>query len=213
MSSETAFTAALAQHRAVAIMRATSRDHAAAAMWAAVEAGFRVLEFTMTTPGAASLIEEFARDARLTVGAGTVMDPESADEAVRAGARFLVSPVIDERVVARARALGAAAVPGCFSPTELWRAHAAGAAAQKLFPSPGDIAAFVRSVLGPMPFLNIVPTNGVDAANAAAVLQAGAVGVGFTTPLFSPALVQAGDLTAIGERAATLLAAVRSAAA
>ncbi|MCY1057204.1 bifunctional 4-hydroxy-2-oxoglutarate aldolase/2-dehydro-3-deoxy-phosphogluconate aldolase [Nannocystis sp. SCPEA4] len=213
MSSETAFTAALAQHRAVAIMRASSRDHAAAAMWTAVEAGFRVVEFTVTTPGAMSLVAEFARDARLTVGVGTVMDPETAGEAVRAGARFLVSPVLDERVVACARALGVAAVPGCFTPTELWRAHAAGAAAQKLFPAPGDVAAFVRSVLGPLPFLTLVPTNGVDAANAAAVLQAGAVGVGFTTPLFAPTLVQSGDLAAIGERATALLAAVRSAAA
>lgn len=213
MSSETAFTAALAQHRAVAIMRAASRDHAAAAMWAAVEAGFRVVEFTVTTPGAMSLVAEFARDGRLTVGAGTVMDPETAGEAVRAGARFLVSPVLDERVVACARALGVAAVPGCFTPTELWRAHAAGAAAQKLFPAPGDVAAFVRSVLGPLPFLTLVPTNGVDAANAGAVLQAGAAAVGFTTPLFAPTLVQAGDLAAIGERATALLAAVRSAAA
>jgi 2-dehydro-3-deoxyphosphogluconate aldolase / (4S)-4-hydroxy-2-oxoglutarate aldolase len=213
MSSETAFTAALAQHRAVAIMRATSRDHAAAAMWAAVEAGFRVLEFTVTTPDALGLIAEFARDGRLTVGAGTVMDPETAGAAVRAGARFLVSPVLDERVVACAHALGAAAVPGCFTPTELWRAHSAGAAAQKLFPSPGDVAAFVRAALGPMPFLHILPTNGVDAANAAAVLRAGAAGVGFTTPLFPPELVQSGDLAAIGARATTLLTAVRSAAA
>ncbi|WP_096328923.1 bifunctional 4-hydroxy-2-oxoglutarate aldolase/2-dehydro-3-deoxy-phosphogluconate aldolase [Nannocystis exedens] len=213
MSSETAFTAALAQHRAVAIMRATSRDRAAAAMWAAVEAGFRVLEFTMTTPDVLGLVAEFAADARLTVGAGTVMDLEAAEQAVRAGARFLVSPVLDERVVARARALGAAAVPGCFTPTELWRAHTAGAAAQKLFPSPGDVAAYVRVVRGPMPFLNLLPTNGVDAANAAAVLQAGAAGVGFTTPLFAPELMHAADFAAIGARATTLLAAVRSAAA
>lgn len=211
MSSETAFTAALAEHRAVAIMRATSRDHAAAAMWAAVEAGFRVVEFTATTPGVMSLIEEFSRDARLTVGAGTVLDPETAGEAVRAGARFLVSPVLDERVVACARALGVAAVPGCFSPTELWAAHRAGAAAQKLFPSPGDVAAYVRAVLGPLPCLTLVPTSGVDAANASAVLQAGAAGVGFTAPLFPADLVNSGDLAAIRERASTLLAAVRSA--
>jgi 2-dehydro-3-deoxyphosphogluconate aldolase/(4S)-4-hydroxy-2-oxoglutarate aldolase len=209
MSSETAFSAALAEHRAVAILRATDRDRAATAMRAAVEAGFRVIEFTVTTPGALALVEEFARDARLTVGAGTVLDPDTAGAAVRAGARFLVSPVLDERVIACARALRVAAVPGCFTPTELWRAHAAGAAAQKLFPAPGDIPAFVRSVLGPLPMLSIVPTNGVNVGNAAAVLQAGAAGVGFTTALFEPLSVLAGDTAAIGERAAELLAAVR----
>lgn len=209
MSSETAFSAALAEHRAVAILRATDRDRAAAAMRAAVEAGFRVIEFTVTTPGALALVEEFARDTRLMVGAGTVLDPDMAGAAVRAGARFLVSPVLDERVVACARALGVAAVPGCFTPTELWQAHTAGAAAQKLFPAPGDIPAFVRAVLGPLPMLSIVPTNGVHAGNAAAVLQAGAVGVGFTTALFEPLSVLAGATAAIGERAAELLAAVR----
>lgn len=211
MSSETAFTAALAEHRAVAIMRATSRDAAAVAMRVAVEAGFRVVEFTANTPGAMSLIEEFSQDARLTVGAGTVLDADTAGAAVRAGARFLVSPVFDERIVACARALAVAAVPGCFSPTELWRAHTAGAAAQKLFPAPGEVVSFVRAVLGPMPFLTLVPTQGVDVGNAGAVLRAGAAGVGFTAPLFDPKLVQAGDLAAIGERAEALLAAVRSA--
>lgn len=210
MSSETAFNASLTEHRAVAIMRATDRERAAAAMHVAVEAGFRVLEFTVTTPGALSLIAEFAADTRLTVGAGTVLDPETAGAAVRAGARFLVSPVVDERVIACARALGVAALPGCFTPTEMWRAHTAGAAAQKLFPGPSDVATFVRAVLGPMPFLRIVPTNGVHAGNARAVLAAGAAGVGFTTALFEPALVQAGDLTAIGERAVHLLTAVSS---
>lgn len=210
MSPETAFTARLAEHRAVAIMRAGDRARAAAAMRTAVEAGFRVVEFTVTTPDALGLIAEFAADRRLTVGAGTVLDPETAGAAVRAGARFLVSPVVDERVIACARAHGVAAVPGCFTPTEMWRAHTAGAAAQKLFPSPGDVAAYVRAVLGPMPFLTIVPTNGVHAGNAREVLAAGAAGVGFTTPLFEPAHVQSGDLAAIGERASALLTAVHA---
>ena len=138
MSSETAFTAALAEHRAVAILRTDDRERAAAAMRAAVDAGFRVVEFTVTTPGALALIAEFSRDPRLTVGAGTVLTPEVAGEAVRAGARFLVSPVLDERVVACARALGVAAVPGCFTPTELWRAHEAGAAIPPFSASRGD---------------------------------------------------------------------------
>lgn len=202
---------ALAEHRAVAILRARDRARASAAMRAVVDAGFRVLEFTMTTPGVLELIEEFARDPRLVVGAGTVLRPEEAGAAVRAGARFLVSPVMDEGIIACARGLGVDAVPGCATPTEMWRAHRAGSAAQKLFPAPGDVAAFVRSVLGPLPDLRIVPTNGVHEGNAEEVLRAGAAGVGFTTPLFDPVELEGGELARIGARAGRLLGAVRGA--
>lgn len=206
--SRSIFLTALAEHRAVAILRARDHAKASAAMRAAVDAGFRVLEFTMTTPGVLELIGEFARDPRLVVGAGTVLRPEDAGAAVRAGARFLVSPVMDEGIIACARGLGVDAVPGCATPTEMWRAHQAGAAAQKLFPAPGDVAAFVRSVLAPLPELRIVPTNGVHEGNVEDVLRAGAVGVGFTTPLFDPAELEGGVLAGIGARAERLLGAV-----
>jgi 2-dehydro-3-deoxyphosphogluconate aldolase/(4S)-4-hydroxy-2-oxoglutarate aldolase len=208
MTPET-FLDAVYKHRAVAILRGQHTGRAAAAMEAAVGAGFRVLEFTLSTPGAFDLIAEFSRRPDLVVGAGTVIDIEGLEAAVGAGAKFVVSPVFDKTIVSAARELDVAVVPGCFTPTELLQAHRAGATCVKLFPSPGDIAAFVRSVLGPLPFLRIVPTNGVHLGNAAEVLAAGAIGVGFTTSLFDPSEVEARRVERINERAHDLLSAIK----
>ena len=204
------FLAELQRQRATAILRTNSQEVAAAAMEAAVRGGFRHLEFTLTTPGALELMAEFSRRPDLVVGAGTVLTVENARDAVRAGARFLVSPVMDEEVVRAAVELGAVAVPGCHTPTELLRAHRAGAALQKLFPAPAGGPDYVRSVLAPMPFLRILPTNGVTADNAAAWLAAGAVAVGFVTSLFPADDLAAGRFDRVEDRAREMLAAVRA---
>jgi 2-dehydro-3-deoxyphosphogluconate aldolase/(4S)-4-hydroxy-2-oxoglutarate aldolase len=180
------FVQSLWSERATAILRASSADAARHAMEAAVEGGFRILEFTLTTPNALGLIEEFARRPGIIVGAGTVLTPEQAQAAVTAGARFLVSPIVDDAVIRRARALDAAAMPGTHTPTEMVQAHRAGAPLIKLFPAPAGGPAYLRSVLAPLPFLRIVPTNGVDEQNAADWLRAGAFAVGFVASLFDP---------------------------
>jgi 2-dehydro-3-deoxyphosphogluconate aldolase / (4S)-4-hydroxy-2-oxoglutarate aldolase len=203
------FLDALSRHRAVAILRGQHASRAAAAMDAAVGAGFRILEFTLSTPGAYDLIAEFSRRTGLIVGAGTVLDLAAVEAAVGAGAKFLVSPVFDRAIVSAARELDVAVMPGCFTPTELLQAYRAGATCQKLFPAPGDIAGYVRSVLGPLPFLKIVPTNGVTAQNAAEVLAAGATGVGFTTSLFDPSEVEARRFDRVSERAYEMLTAIK----
>jgi Entner-Doudoroff aldolase len=204
------FLDAVFRHRTIAIFRGQHQGRAAAAMEAAVGGGFRLLEFTVSTPGAYDLIAEFSRRPGLIVGAGTVLDLPSLEAAVGAGAKFLVSPVLDPQILAAARALDVAMIPGCYTPTELWQAHRAGSACQKLFPAPGgDIAAYLRAVLGPMPFLRVIPTNGVHGGNASEVLAAGAVGVGFTTSLFDLTEVEHRQTEKIFERARTLLAGVK----
>ena len=197
--------------RASAILRTESAAAAARAMEAAVRGGFRVIEFTLTTPGALERIAEFSKREGLLVGAGTVLSVEDARKAVEAGARFLVSPVVDEAVIEEAKKLGVAAMPGTHTPTEMLRAWRAGAPLQKLFPAPGAGPAYVRACLGPLPFLRIVPTNGVDEENAAATLEAGAYAVGFTTALFDPETLEAGRFERIEERARKLLRAVAEA--
>ena len=204
------FLAGLARERATAILRTDSQERAAAAMEAAVRGGFHHLEFTLTTPGALELVAEFARRPDLVVGAGTVLTVADARAAVAAGARFLVSPVVDEEVIRAAVDLGVAAIPGCHTPTEMLRAHRAGAALQKLFPAPAGGPDYVRSVLAPMPFLRIIPTNGIDENNAAAYLAAGAVAVGFVASLFPAEEVAAGRGDRIEERARRLLARVHA---
>ncbi len=202
------FVAHLETHRASAILRTSIADAARPAMEAAVRAGFRIVEFTMTTPDALGLIREFAARPDLVVGAGTVLTSDEADAAVDAGARYLVSPVVDEAVIEHASALGVAMMPGTHTPTEMLRAHRAGAPLQKLFPAPGIGPAFVRACLGPMPFLRIVPTSGVDEHNAADYLAAGAFGVGFVAPLFDSEDLAAGRYDRVEERGRRLLAAV-----
>lgn len=195
------FLSLLWRERGTAIMRATDRDVAAQAMRAAIRGGFRIIEFTMTTPDVLGLIREFAADPDVCVGAGTVLQVEDARAAVEAGARFLVSPVVDEQVIAAAQALGVPMMPGTYSPSEMYRAHRAGAPLQKLFPVAAAGPAHVRSVLGPLPFLRIVPTNGVDLDNAAEYLRAGAYACGFVTALFQPQAMEARDFSAIEARA------------
>jgi 2-dehydro-3-deoxyphosphogluconate aldolase/(4S)-4-hydroxy-2-oxoglutarate aldolase len=205
-----AFVAFLGRERASAILRTGVEDAAAPALDAAVRAGFRIVEFTLTTPGALERIAEFSRRDGVVVGAGTVLTVEDARAAVEHGARFLVSPVVDEAVIEEAARLGVAAMPGAHTPTEMQRAHRAGAQLQKLFPAPGLGPAYVRACLGPLPFLRIVPTNGADAGNAGAWLAAGAHALGFVAPLFDASEVESGRVDLIEARARALLDAVAS---
>ncbi len=203
------FVGLLGEARASAILRCPSREAAASAMEAAVRGGFRIVEFTLTIPGALDLVEEFSRRQDLVVGAGTVLTADEARSAVHRGAQFLVSPVMDPEVIATGLSLGVAFIPGCHTPTEMLAAHRAGAPLHKLFPAPGIGPAYVRACLGPLPFLKIVPTHGVDATNARAWLDAGAFAVGFTHALFDAGDIQAGRFDRVEERARALLAAVR----
>lgn len=204
------FLEILGSERASAILRTPYEERAAPAMAAALEGGFRICELTLTIPGVFERIEEIAsRGDGTWVGAGTVLSVDDARRAVDAGARFLVSPVVDPAVIEEAARLEVAMIPGTYTPTEMGRAHALGAPLVKLFPAPGIGSAFVRAVLGPMPFLKIVPTAGVDETNATEFLEAGAYGIGFVASLFDPGDIEREDYDAIRARAERILAGVR----
>ena len=195
------FVSLLGKVRASAILRTTIAEAASPAMHAAVRGGFRIVEFTLNTPGAFDLIGEFARRDDLVVGAGTVLTVDEAREAVRRGARFLVSPIVDEAVIEQARASDVCMLPGCHTPGEMMRAHRAGALVIKLFPAPASGPDYVRAVLGPLPFLRIVPTSGVTLDNARAWLNAGCFAVGFVASLFDPEDLRAGRFARIEDNA------------
>jgi len=197
--------------RASAILRTHDQSAARHAMNAAIKGGFRIVEFTLSIPDVMELIEEFAARGDLIVGAGTVLTTQDAADAVRAGAKFLVSPVVDEAVIDEASALGVAVMPGCATPTEMLRAHRAGAPLQKLFPAQAIGPAWVKQTLGPLPFLNIVPTSGVTLDNAADYLRAGAFAVGFVNSLFDPGDIADENWQAIEDRAARMLQSVHAA--
>ena len=188
-----------------AIIRTDDKKLAADAMNAAVEGGFRIVEFTLTTPGALQLITEFRKkDDDLLVGAGTVMSVGQANDAVNAGAQFIVSPVCNPEIISYAVEIDVVSIPGTYTATEMDTAHQLGADMVKLFPAPADIPGYLSAILGPMPYLKIFPTNGVDIDNMLSVLSAGAAGVGFVKTLFNPTDMEMNDFTAIKKRATAI---------
>jgi len=190
------------QRKASAIIRTQDASLARDAMAAVVRGGFGIVEFTLTTPSAMELIEEFASNEEILVGAGTVLTTRQAVDAVKAGARFLVSPVVDPAVIGAAwRQLDVVSIPGCYTPTEMQEAHNAGADLVKVFPAPANIPLFVRQVRGPLPHLKLFPTAGVDESNFIDVLDAGAFGVGFVSSMFPPDELERRDFDAIEARA------------
>ncbi len=196
--------AAMVRERASAIIRTNDQELARRAMQAAVDGGFRMVEFTLTTPGALELIAEFSQRPGLIVGAGTVLTPALAREAVAAGARFLVSPVCDPVIIAEATRLDVPSIPGTFTPTEMETAHRAGADFVKLFPAPPGGAEYVRAIRGPLPHLRIFPTAGVNADNFLDFLDVGCAGVGFVASLFLPTDLASRNFEAIRKRALTI---------
>ena len=195
----------LLERKISAIIRTDNQKVAEQAMQAAVDGGFRVVEFTLTTPGSLNLITQFRENDDLIVGAGTVMSPTIVQEAVEAGAQFLVSPVCNVDVIQEAEKLDVVSIPGTFTATEMETAHRAGADFVKLFPAPENVAEYIRFILAPLPYLKIFPTSGVNLDNMLDVLQAGAAGIGFVRPLFDPEMIRNKNYGGIRQRAQAIV--------
>ena len=195
----------LLERKISAIIRTENQQVAEQAMQAAVDGGFRVVEFTLTTPGALNLITQFRENNDLIVGADTVMSSALAQEAVGAGAQFLVSPVCNINVIQEAVKLDVVSIPGTFTATEMETAHRAGADFVKLFPAPANVAENIRFILAPLPYLKIFPTSGVNLDNMLDVLQAGAAGTGFVRPLFDSEMIRNKNYDGIRQRAEAIV--------
>ena len=151
-----------------------------------VAAGIGVVEITLDAPDALAAIERTRARGDISVLAGTVRRPDQVGAAAAAGAEAVVSPGFSQAVVARARELGLQAIPGALTPTEIEAAWAAGAALVKLFPARLGGPGYVRDVLAPLADVPLLVTGGVDADNARAFLDAGAVAVGVGSALDDP---------------------------
>jgi 2-dehydro-3-deoxyphosphogluconate aldolase/(4S)-4-hydroxy-2-oxoglutarate aldolase len=151
-----------------------------------VAVGVGVVEVTLDAPDALAAIERLRSRGDVTVLAGTVRRPEQADAAAAAGAEAIVSPGLSHAVVSRARELGVPAIPGALTPTEIEAAWTAGAALVKLFPAGLGGPRYVRDVLAPLADVPLLVTGGIDASNASAFLDAGAVAVGVGSALDDP---------------------------
>lgn len=193
---------ALTEQGVVGIVRAPDADHGAAAARTLLDAGLRVVEVSLTTPGALDVVASLAAPGR-TIGAGTVRTLADARDAHAAGAAFLVSPLLDVDVVRYAVAHDLAVLPGCLTPSEMSTAVLAGAQAVKIFPAQLWSPAGLRGLLEAMPDLRCVPTGGVSPETAPAWVSAGALAVGM-----GGSLTRSPDPRAAVER---LLAGIREA--
>lgn len=213
MLSRAETVAALEACGVVAVIRLKEAGVLRAVADALVEGGVLALEVTMTVPGAIELIAEIAPSlpANVLLGAGTVLDAETALAAIEAGARYVVSPVFREEVLDTCHRFDVAAMPGCFTPTEILAAWDAGADVVKVFPATPLGPGYFRDLNGPFPDLRLMPTGGVSLANAGEWIRAGAVAIGVGTALVDAEAVAARRFGEITDRARQFVAAVAAA--
>lgn len=197
----------------VPVIRAESADEATRAVDAIVEGGVNVLEITMTVPGAVGLIEAVRRrDATAIVGAGTVLDPETARACILAGAHFVVSPAVNTATIELCRRYGVPVMPGALTPTEVLTAWTAGADVVKVFPC-GSVggASYIKSLKAPFPQIPLMPTGGVNLKTAADFIRAGSVALGVGADLVDLKTLREGGAAVITERAREFVKIVRDA--
>lgn len=197
----------------VAIIRARDPAELVRVAEALAAGGVEAIEFTLTTPGALGLIEATRGrlGERVLLGAGSVLDPETARACILAGAQFIVSPTLNLEVVRLTRRYGALSLPGALTPTEILAAWEAGADLVKIFPASAVGPRYLREVLAPLPQVRLVPTGGVTLENAGEFIAAGAAAIGVGSALVDARAVQAGDFAAISERARRFAETVRRA--
>jgi 2-dehydro-3-deoxyphosphogluconate aldolase/(4S)-4-hydroxy-2-oxoglutarate aldolase len=198
----------------VPVIRAESADEAARVIDAIRAGGVSVLEITMTVPGAVGLIAEVARrvgnDA--VVGAGTVLDAETARAVILAGARFVVSPALDLATIACCRRYGVPVAPGALTPTEVVAAWQAGADIVKVFPANAvGGASYIKALKAPLPQIELCPTGGVSLETAADFIKAGASALGVGNDLVDLKALRAGQAQAITEKAKRFVEIVKTA--
>jgi 2-dehydro-3-deoxyphosphogluconate aldolase/(4S)-4-hydroxy-2-oxoglutarate aldolase len=198
----------------VPVVRAASPEQAILAAEAVASGGIPIVEITMTVPGAIKVIEELVRTlgSQVLIGAGTVLDAETADRCVEAGAEFLVSPGFDRETVEFARRNGKLMMAGALTPTEVITAYKAGSDFVKIFPC-GNVGgpAYIKALKAALPQIPMIPTGGVNLTTAPEFLRAGASGLGVGGELVSRALLEAGNRAALAELAGRFVAVIREA--
>jgi 2-dehydro-3-deoxyphosphogluconate aldolase/(4S)-4-hydroxy-2-oxoglutarate aldolase len=198
----------------IPVIRAPSADDALAAVDALLAGGLDIVELTMTVPSALKVIEKVVERCgqAAVVGAGTVLDAETARACMLAGAQFVVAPSLDVPTIRVCRTHGVPVIPGALTPTEIVRAWRAGADMVKVFPcSAMGGASYIKALRAPLPQIELVPTGGVTAATVGDFIAAGAAAVGAGADLVDIARLRRGDHAGVTENARTYVAAVQRA--
>jgi len=197
----------------VAIVRLDCSEHLVRVAQAVREGGVKVIEFTLTTPDALEMIREASKilPSDVLLGAGTVLDPESARAAILAGAEFTVSPTLNPAVIEMCRRYSKVCIPGALTPTEILTAWECGADIVKVFPATLGGPQYFKDIAGPLPQIKLIPTGGVSLENAGAFIKAGAVAVAAGSNLVNAKAVKEGRFDAITEAARKYIEAIKAA--
>lgn len=195
----------------VPVLRAESEQQALALADAIAKGGVTTMEVTMTVPGAIRVMRKLA-EARpdLLIGAGTVLDPETARIAMLEGAQYVVSPALNVKTIDMCHRYGVAVLPGALTPTEVITAWEAGADVVKIFPASAmGGAKYLKGLKAPLPQVEMIPTGGVSQTTAREFLEAGAFALGVGADLVDPKMISKGTPEVITENAAKYLQIVK----
>lgn len=196
----------------VPVVRAASSKQAIQAVEAVCAGGIPIVEITMTVPGAIGVIAELARSAssQVLIGAGTVLDPDTAQRCIDAGSEFIVSPGFNLQTVNAVKNMGKLIMAGALTPTEVITAWEAGSDFVKIFPC-GSVGGpkYIKSLKAPLPQISMIPTGGVNLQTAADFIRAGAEALGIGSELVSVAALESGDTGTISTMARQYVAIVR----
>jgi 2-dehydro-3-deoxyphosphogluconate aldolase / (4S)-4-hydroxy-2-oxoglutarate aldolase len=195
----------------VAVVRSPDSGQLVEVVRALADGGVTVAEITMTVPGALEVLRQVrgALGDRVLLGAGTILDTETARAALLAGAEYIVAPTVNLDVIRLCQRYNKLVMPGAFTPTEILAAWEAGADIVKVFPAEIVGPAFFKAVRGPLPQIRLMPTGGVDLTTAAAFLKAGACCLGIGGQLVEPAAIAAGNFDRLRDLARQYVAIVQ----
>jgi 2-dehydro-3-deoxyphosphogluconate aldolase / (4S)-4-hydroxy-2-oxoglutarate aldolase len=197
----------------LAVIRGPSADLTVQMVSALVAGGVKGIEITYSTPNAEQVVSELARKFgdEILLGMGTLTSPAQVSTARAAGACFLVSPICEPELVRAMVGSGLAVMAGAFTPTEVFQAYSLGVDVVKIFPGSVGGPAYIKALKGPFPYIPMMPTGGVSAANAADWFAAGVVAVGAGSELCPPQLAKEGKFTEISQRAADFVKVIAAA--
>lgn len=201
------------KRKAVAVIRVKEQDKLKKVIEAIHAGGVSVAEITMTVPNAIQLIEKMNEelDDDIIIGVGSVLNAAVAENAIRAGAKYVVSPILKKEIIETAHKYNLPAMPGCFTPTEIQYAFELGADIIKVFPADVVGMEFFKAILAPMPHLKLMPTGGVTLTNAGNWLKSGACAVGIGSALLDKEAIKSENYSKLTDNARLIMKSINEA--
>lgn len=211
--SRTEIVNSLIEAKAIAVIRLSDSSKLIKVAEAIYKGGVSGIEITMTVPDAINVIKAAVREigSYMNIGVGSVLNAVTAQQAIDAGAKYVVSPIFKKEIIETAHKNSIPAIPGAFTPTEIQTAFEAGADVIKIFPADVVGMAFFKGVLAPMPHLRLMPTGGVTLINAGDWIKAGACAVGVGSALLDKKAIESGDYKTLANNALMLMESIKKA--